>query len=225
VGFSASRNLPNPRPPTYFTQRFWRLTALNILTNLTVPLTSLVDTAGTIILAADTILYGVQMLAAYFVDGAAFATESLAGIFQGANDRNALLRLRKSALHIGLLLALPFVPLMVIAPAQTYAVLTFHGATLETAIAHIAWLVPVLLLGSLAFIYDGYFLGLTRARSLRYCMLVSSILVLLPLALLALHTQNSHVLWLAMTLFMAARAASLWWSDRRLNSITGSLDP
>jgi len=180
---------------------------------------------GTIILAANTLLYRVQMLAAYFVDGAAFATESLAGIFQGAGDKRALLRLRRSALRIGLLLTLPFVVLVALVPAQTYGVLTSHSATLETAIAHTAWLVPALLLGSIAFIYDGYFLGLTRGRLLRNCMLVSSILVFLPLALFALRSQSNHLLWLAMTVFMAARAATLWWSDRRLSSTTGLLDP
>lgn len=170
---------------------------------------------GTVVLAANTILYRLQTLAAYLIDGAAFATESLAGIFHGSGDETGLTRLRRLALGTGLAFAAPFALLVWLFPRPAYGVLTSHQPTLENAIEHGLWLIPTLLLGSVAFIYDGYFLGLTRGRPLRNTMVISTLAVFLPLALLALRRESNHLLWLAMAAFMLARAASLGWLARR----------
>lgn len=177
---------------------------------------------GTVVLTANTILYRIQMLAAYFVDGAAFATESLAGIFHGSGAARSLARLRRLALKSGILLTMPFVLLVLLVPRQTYSTLTSHPETLTLAMEHNLWLVPALFFGSMAFIYDGYFLGLTRSRSLRNCMLASTLVVFGPLAYAALQLSSSHLLWFAITAFMAARGASLWWTDRRFTLLEQS---
>ncbi len=170
---------------------------------------------GTVVLAANTILFRIQTLAAYLIDGAAFATESLAGILHGAGETTALARLRRLALGTGLAFAAPFALVAWLAPAPVYALLTSHRPTLESAVEHGLWLVPTLLVGSLAFIYDGYFLGLTRGKPLRNTMLPATLGVFLPLALVAVQRGSNHLLWLAMAAFMAARAASLGWLARR----------
>ena len=170
---------------------------------------------GTVVLAANTILYRLQTLAAFLIDGAAFATESLAGIFHGAGDRRGLDRLRRLALTSGLAFAAPFVLVVCLTPRPVFGLLTSHQPTIEAALAHGLWLIPTLLLGSIAFIYDGYFLGLTRGRPLRNTMIVSTLLVFVPIALLALQRDSNHLLWLAMAAFMLARAAGLSWLARR----------
>ena len=82
------------------------------------------------------------------------------------------------------------------------------------------WLVPVLLLGSLAYMYDGLFLGLTEGRTLRNSMLLSSVVVFLPLAVIAARLANNHLLWTAMMLFMLARTGTLWLASRKLLATT-----
>jgi len=67
---------------------------------------------GTGILAANTILFRFQMLGAYLIDGAAFATESLAGIYKGRGDVAGLRRLLRLAMFTGLAFALPLLALM-----------------------------------------------------------------------------------------------------------------
>ena len=57
---------------------------------------------GIVTLAANSILLRLFTLAAYLIDGAAFATESLAGIFRGARDLVSLRRLRNLSLLSGL---------------------------------------------------------------------------------------------------------------------------
>lgn len=170
---------------------------------------------GTVVLAANTILYRLQTLAAYLIDGAAFATESLAGILHGAGDRRALARLRRLAEVSGLLFALPFALAVWLVPRPIYGLLTSHDPTLGNALEHGPWLVPTLLIGSLAFIYDGYFLGLTRGRPLRNVMLVATLGVFLPVSLLAVRLGSNHLLWLAMVGFMVVRTGALGWLAHR----------
>ena len=165
---------------------------------------------GTVILAANAVLLRWVMLAAYLIDGAAFATESLAGILFGTGDRIALKRLQKLALRSGFAFALPFCALALIRPLAPIRVLTSHPQTIETALMYLPWLAPVLLFGSLAYIYDGLFLGLTAGRALRNAMLLSTLGVFLPLAALALHLESNHLLWASLAAFMLARTLTLW---------------
>jgi MATE family multidrug resistance protein len=142
---------------------------------------------GTIVLTANTILYRIQLLAAYFVDGAAFATETLAGVFHGSRDERSLERLRRLALRMGLLLTAPFALLVILVPRGLYGILTSHLETVETALSYNLWLLPALFLGSV----------------------------------IAVQAGSNHLLWLAISTFMAARSATLWWSDLRLSSSAG----
>ncbi len=165
---------------------------------------------GTVILTANAILLRWVMLAAYLIDGAAFATESLAGILAGTGDRKALRRLQRLALKSGVVLALPFCAVALIRPEGPIRLLTSHPQTLETALNYLPWLAPLLFFGSLAYIYDGLFLGLTAGRALRNAMLISTLGAFLPLAALALRLESNHLLWASLVAFMLARAATLW---------------
>ena len=75
---------------------------------------------------------------------------------------------------------------------------------------------PTLLFGSLAYMYDGLFLGLTEGRRLRNAMLVSTLVIFLPVAIAALVRLDNHLLWASMAIFMAARTATLWRASHRL---------
>jgi MATE family multidrug resistance protein len=169
---------------------------------------------GTVVLAANAILLRVLNLASYFIDGAAFATESLAGIFRGERDVRSLRRLVRLSLVLGEVCALIFIGALVLSPAFLYGVLTSHSEVLATAVQFGWWLIPVLLFGAVAYIYDGLFLGLTEGRALRSSMMFSAAVVFLPIAWLAVRFEDNNLLWLAMVLFMVARAATLGFAAR-----------
>lgn len=76
------------------------------------------------------------------------------------------------------------------------------------------WLIPVLLFGSVAYVYDGFFLGLTKGRVLPNSMLFSTILIFGPVAWVAAARGVNDILWMAMTLWMVSRAATLGWAAR-----------
>jgi len=171
---------------------------------------------GTAVLAANAILIRLFYLAAYSIDGAAFATESLAGIFRGAGEGGGLRRLTRLSMATGVGFAAVFLAVFYLLPRPILALLTNHADIAGRALASSPWLVPVLLAGAAAFIYDGLFLGLTAGRALRNAMLVSTFAVFLPAALAGLWARSNALLWLSMALFMAARAATLAWASRGL---------
>jgi MATE family multidrug resistance protein len=92
--------------------------------------------------------------------------------------------------------------------------LTSHEDVVAASAEYAPWLVPVLLFGSLAYMYDGLFLGLTEGRRLRNAMLLSTIGGFLPLCAAAVWLGNNHLLWAAMAAYMAARTATLWRAER-----------
>jgi multidrug resistance protein, MATE family len=105
-------------------------------------------------------------------------------------------------LGLGLLTALTFT----LAPAPLFQLLTSHREILDRIGNYTPWLLPVLGFGSIAFLLDGYFLGLTAGRLLRRSVIIAAVGGFLPVAIAAGHFGDIHLLWLALTLFMALRA-------------------
>jgi MATE family multidrug resistance protein len=173
--------------------------------------TNLGSALGTIPLTANALLMQVVTLAAYFIDGIAFATESLAGLFQGQGKLAQLRQLALLAgglsLGVGVLFAIAFISY----PDSLFGRLTSHAPVLLYLKQYVLWLLPVLGFGSLAYMLDGYFLGLTDGRILRQSMLQAVLLGFVPIALIAWYHHSNHGLWLALALFMAVRAFTLGW--------------
>lgn len=185
-----------------------------LLTGTLTAFTAIGGRLGTEVLVANTLLLRLVLFAAYFVDGAAFAVESLAGVFHGAGDRPAVRRLVKLALGTAGAFAATVLALLLLFPRAVYGLLTNHEPIIAAATALSPWLVPVLLFGAVAFVYDGLFLGLTAGRALRNAMLLSTLGVFVPLATGALLGGGNQLLWLAFTLWMAARGGTLAWAGR-----------
>lgn len=171
---------------------------------------------GTVVLATNSILDRLLLFAAFAVDGAAFATESLTGIFRGRGDGAALRRLLRLAFATGIAFAGAFLVVLYASGGAIYRLLTSHREVVEMASLYGRWLAPVLLIGALAYMYDGLFLGLTAGRALRNTMVLAVLVGFVPLALLAAAVGSNHLLWAAMTAFMAARVGTLVWASRRL---------
>jgi MATE family multidrug resistance protein len=64
-----------------------------------------------------------------------------------------------------------------------------------------------------SYLYDGVFVGATRAREMRDIMLISTFLVFVP-AWYAFDFLGNHGLWLALTLFLASRGIGMHYYYR-----------
>ncbi len=171
---------------------------------------------STTVLAANAILIRLQMVAAYLIDGAAFATESLAGIYYGQRDVDRLRRVLRLAMITGFAFVVPVIGVMLFAPATMFGIMTSHVGVIAAAGRYAPWLIPVLMFGSIAYIYDGFFIGITEGKVLRNQMVVSTLVFFLPIAWVAVRRKDNHLLWAAMALFMIGRVITMWVAERRV---------
>ncbi|WP_448604671.1 MATE family efflux transporter, partial [Thermoleptolyngbya sp.] len=171
--------------------------------------TNLSSAMGATVLAANTLLLQVVTLAAYFIDGLAFATETYAGKFHGAGEGNRLRALAKLSGGLSLALGLAIALLFALFPQPLFRLLTHHAEVLEGVCQSVWWLLPLLGFGSIAYMLDGYFLGITAGNVLRTSALISLLLGFAPIAAIAWQTQSNALLWLALTCFMATRTVTL----------------
>ena len=166
---------------------------------------------GTLTLAANALLLQVITFAAYFIDGLAFATETFAGNFRGENNEQQLAPLLRLAGGIGFGLGLIFALMFFIFKDNLFGLLTNHQNVRELIDIYVIWLLPVLAFGSIAYILDGYFFGLTEGAILRNGAIIALVFGFLPMAVVAMYWKNTHLLWLAFTLFTAGRMLTLAW--------------
>ncbi len=199
---------PTKVRPLFRLTRDILLRTLALVTTFAV-FTNVSSLLGTAVLAANAVLLRFLTLAAFFIDGAAFATESLAGIAYGGGDLESLDRLRRLALRSGLALAAPFTLIFLFFSKIPIGVLVSQPDVITLAGQSAIWLALTILCGAVAYIYDGYFLGLTAGRELRNSMILSALGVFVPGAWLALRFESNLVLWWSMIAFMLVRSLTL----------------
>jgi len=171
--------------------------------------TNISSAFGTVVLASNTLLLQIVTLAAYFIDGLAFATESFAGLFYGKGEADRLPPLVWASGSASLICGLSIGMIVAIFPTPIFSLLTRHLEVVLNSSAYVLWLIPVIGFGSIAYMLDGYFLGLTAGSILRKSTLIAALVGFTPLAILAWQSQNNHLLWLALTAFMLARSTTL----------------
>ena len=163
-------------------------------------------TAGGHILTANTILLQYVFIMSYAVDGFAYAAESLTGRFKGAKDAVNLRLSVKLSFAWGMGFAALFTLVYLLAGERLIWFFTNNVEVVETAAQYLPWMIFMPLVSAAAFIWDGIFIGTTASRAMRDTMAAALLLVYLPAYYLLFPIWQNHALWLAMTLFMIARA-------------------
>jgi len=170
---------------------------------------------GDVILAANAVLMNFQLFLSYALDGIAYAAEALVGKAVGARDRDGLLMAVRRSLQWSLLFAGGFCIAYLLVGSAIINLLSDIDTLRATAREYLPWLIVSPLISVWCFLYDGVFVGATRSREMMIVMTGSLLLVFLP-AWYGLAGLGNHGLWLAFTLFMAARGIGMHWWFRRL---------
>jgi len=163
---------------------------------------------GGLILAANAVLMNLQFLSAFALDGIAHAAEALVGKAIGEGRREALQRAVQLTLRWSLIFAAGLSLCYLIGGPILIRVLTDLPDVQQTTLRYLPWMIASPLISVWSFLYDGVFVGATRAREMRDIMLTSALLVFLP-AWYLLQWLGNDGLWLAFMLFMASRGIGM----------------
>jgi multidrug resistance protein, MATE family len=160
--------------------------------------------SGDAILAANAVLHNLALTGAYLLDGFATAAEQLGGVAVGARDRRAFDRATWLsslwAVGISLVLSLGFLA----GGDALIDAMTKSSEVRETAREFLPYAAAIPVVGAMAYIFDGIYIGATWSVAMRNLIVAAVAVFLLAWAIL-MPAFGNHGLWAALLLFLGAR--------------------
>lgn len=163
---------------------------------------------GDVMLAVNALLMQLFLSFSYFMDGFAFAGESLSGLYYGAGDRRSLRRITLIILWCGGVVALIFTILYFVGGEWFLGVMSNDRRIAVASTDYFIWAVSVPLTGFTAFSLDAVAIGITATRRMLISAL-SGAVIFFAVYLMAFPSMGNHGLWLAFVFYLAARGISL----------------
>jgi MATE family multidrug resistance protein len=163
---------------------------------------------GPAILAANAVLLNFQNLTSLGLDGLAHAAEAMVGKAVGQKNKDALQHTVRLTLKWSLIFAVGFTVTYLIAGPFIVRLLTDLPDVRKTAMVYLPWLIVSPVISVWCFLYDGVYVGMTRAREMRNIMVFSTFAVFLP-AWYVTQSFGNHGLWFAFMLFFASRGIGM----------------
>ncbi|MEO0377696.1 MAG: guanitoxin biosynthesis MATE family efflux transporter GntT [Cyanobacteria bacterium P01_A01_bin.17] len=213
TGFSIERSAL-----TTALQNLWNWTALKatiaLKSNILIRFVALISayalftnfsaTLGTTVLAENGLLLQIALLSQFTVNGVGLTTQTLIGNAKGQEATEQMMPILLTAIGNAILLALVFAFVSVSFPQTIFGLLTSHTEVSQAMRDYTAWLVPLLSLTAVAFMLEGFFIGLKEGVILRNAALIAFGVGFLPVAIAGLYLQSNHLLWGALTSYMTA---------------------
>ena len=120
-----------------------------------------------------------------------------------------MMPLLQISIFTGVIIASIFAGISILFPQRIFSLLTSHQDISQSLLNYRDWLLPLLICGAIAFMLEGYTIGLKEGAKLRNSALTALGLGFIPMAGMAWYFQNNHLLWLSLTLYMAILMLSL----------------
>jgi len=176
---------------------------------------------GDMVLSVNSVLLQFLWVFSYFIDGFAFAAESLTGKFIGSRNRSSLLLLIRKLVIWGAILSVMCALINLTLGRYFIGMLTDQTSVIAAIRPYFFWVVLLPLAGFLAFLWDGIYIGSTATASMRNMMLISVLLVFVPARFIFVPLWQNHGLWLSLILFLISRGVLLWLVHRK--SVMGKI--
>jgi MATE family multidrug resistance protein len=180
---------------------------------VTMSVTAFASRLGAMTLAVNALMMQFFHFFSYFMDGFAFTGEALCGRFSGSSDRVMFKKSVGALLMWSALCAICFFLIYYFFYADISSLLTSEKSILETVEIYkiYIWLIPPLTVA--AFIFDGFFIGLTATR----CMLIATVIAALAFFAItmirysqfAISFPDFNTLWTAFLVYLLLRGISL----------------
>ena len=156
------------------------------------------------VLASTVILLQFLNWMSYGIDGFAFAAESLTGKYYGAGNDLQLTKTIRYSLYWGAGLGLGFTLFYGLGKGMLIRLFTSDPEVIQATQADYYWIILLPLIAFSSYIWDGIFVGLTAAKSMRDSMFIS-FLVYFLLFILLRHWLGHQALWIALLGFLFSR--------------------
>ncbi|WP_227267506.1 MATE family efflux transporter [Roseobacter weihaiensis] len=163
---------------------------------------------GDVTLAANEVLIQFMYVTAYAMDGFAFAAETLIARAVGRGDRAQVRRSAVMTSAWGAVICVVMALSFALAGEWIINVMAKNVEVQRAARAFLPYMIVAPLVGCVAWMMDGIFIGATRSKDMRNMMALSfaiywaAIFILLPVL-------GNHGLWLALLISFAARGITL----------------
>ena len=170
--------------------------------------------AGSVILAVNTILMQFLNWMSFGVDGFAYAAESLVGKYKGAGNSKATKRSIKLSMIWGMVLALFFSIFYALFGETLVHIFTNKPIIIKATIPYLWWMILLPIIGTPCYIWDGIFVGLTAVKAMRNSMAIALIVYLISFYSLNYFYPDtkmlSDILWISLLSFLATRGILMW---------------
>lgn len=161
---------------------------------------------GDTALAVNALVMQLFLLYSYIMDGFAFAGEALVGKAVGARSLPMLRETVKRLFVWGGGMMVLFTLCYALFGQQIMNMLTNEPAVLQAAADYQGWALLLPVCGMAAFIWDGIFIGATRAKGMLLSV-AAGMLTFFGLFELLCPTLGNHALWLAFNVYVFVRGA------------------
>jgi multidrug resistance protein, MATE family len=169
---------------------------------------------GTSFIACNAILTRIMHFSSYFIDGFATTLEGYSGYLVKQKNFNKLKRIFNLALCSTGIFVLIFNSTLIIFSSLILPLFSQSEEVLFLLNSYLPLMLITESIGSLAYLYDGFFIGISKAKILFRSMLASVILGFIPFAALFLYLKQGYLLWMALIFLMIGRSASLFREKR-----------
>jgi MATE family multidrug resistance protein len=170
---------------------------------------------GTIVLAANAVLYQIQYIVSYIYDGLANASSIFAGKCVGENN----VREYKDVLSISnvctVVLGIILSAAIVLLKDPMIGIFTNLEDVISLCKEHVVWLEIFPLVIGIGMVYYGIFTGSTYTAPIRNSMIIS-LVVFAVVYFTAIPQYKNHGLWLAFILFSLTRSIVLFLYRKQL---------
>jgi multidrug resistance protein, MATE family len=160
--------------------------------------------AGDVTVAANAVLMHFFSVAAYLIDGFAYASETLVGQSVGARNRDRFRAAVRITSIWALVVGAASTAIIWLAGPWLIDLMTVSPEVRATARIYLFWAALTPLLGTICFQFDGIFTGAMATRDMRNMMIVSLAVYMAAWWLLE-PVFGNHGLWAAMCIFLVAR--------------------
>ena len=165
-------------------------------------------------LAMNTILMQFFTLFSYFMDGFAYAAESLCGKAKGENNYPQLQAFVKRFLLWGGVISILFIIIYALFGENILGIFTDNKDVIEYSKNYLHWILLIPITGFIAFLYDGILIGLTESVVMRNAIFISTAAFFLIFYLLSPYIGN-NALWIAFLTYLLGRSLLMMLMSRR----------